>query len=108
MRISDWSSDVCSSDLRLLALAPDKAAGFTFDCELRTHQTFLAQCLPDRAQIVRQHARPAAGDERKPHVRPVFVAKPAGRRAKTGPVERGDIGSGGGFERSEEHTSELQ
>src|SRR3546814_11819730 len=44
MRISDWSSDVCSSDLDLVALAPaaiahvDRHAGRAADADLRGRQ----------------------------------------------------------------------
>src|SRR3546814_3225975 len=34
MRISDWSSDVCSSDLTTLAMSPKKQAGVSFSCRL--------------------------------------------------------------------------
>src|SRR3546814_13447453 len=41
MRISDWSSDVCSSDLEAISWTPDGAAQ-----ELRTH------AAPDEGQLI--------------------------------------------------------
>src|SRR3546814_3908558 len=101
MRISDWSSDVCSSDLQLGERGAEFGAG--------------AQAIGDEAwNLVARPANAALGDvERKRRlprdeagefgaVRPLAVA-PAGLRAKAVAerVERRGL-------RSEEHTSELQ
>src|SRR3546814_8029836 len=85
MRISDWSSDVCSSDLEEVAvagprMAPGRGARPTLQHELAAHE--LAIIFADRA----------------------FYRSEAGI---------GQIGGAGPFpdiaeHRSEEHTSELQ
>src|SRR3546814_6916653 len=92
MRISDWSSDVCSSDL----------LGF-----LSTIHAILHSCA--QATVARRLcAVKSQGGRNRPcgHVRGEcrltfdpegFLADPAKRRSKTFPVLR-----------SEEHTSELQ
>src|SRR3546814_3194817 len=97
MRISDWSSDVCSSDLEHLALQPDCA---------RLARPFAAR--PDSAQWHRIETlahwlrEVTAANARDPLVIRIVellllavVASPE--------VEAADAG-----ERSEEHTSELQ
>src|SRR3546814_4077409 len=94
MRISDWSSDVCSSDLRA---APPKARkqGWTSSrigppaAGRRQAETGLAACRPVR--------RPAAPHRTFPsiHMRSLPAAH---RRAAPSPP----------LPRSEEHTSELQ
>src|SRR3546814_17346197 len=59
MRISDWSSDVCSSDLDLVALAPaaiahvDRHAGRAADADLRGRQ---ARRGPVEARIAEAEA----------------------------------------------------
>src|SRR3546814_4750348 len=117
MRISDWSSDVCSSDLGGVADARTGAGG----------RAGRGPC-PDRARERREDHRQAGnriGRDRPPTgdvhpARPGAVRVPAQRRQ--GSVrpgdERGAIlaragGAGAGREgrgsvRSEEHTSELQ
>src|SRR3546814_1491654 len=84
MRISDWSSDVCSSDLRLLP-DPDLALGLPRQPALRR----------DRPAPRRQGAR-EAGELRRD--------LPAHRRPAAGQARAGTPG----LSRSEEHTSELQ
>src|SRR3546814_9741418 len=121
MRISDWSSDVCSSDL---ALAPPAAAGRVEDA----HLSALPLADPDPAAAVGPDAAGAlAGGRRLDHggvarlrIDPGDVA--AGERGIIDRPVRGDRdavrpaplgrvpdahGAGRGI-RSEEHTSELQ
>src|SRR3546814_2309736 len=100
MRISDWSSDVCSSDL---AIAPAHPHRHVAVGELQPQQPRLARLArrrDDRAAAIAHH-RIAARQERArvergeqpPHSfeqRPVAVPAPREQR------------------RSEEHTSELQ
>src|SRR3546814_7431107 len=84
MRISDWSSDVCSSDLRR---SPGR--GFADQC-LR----FVVHGLPRGAPAI--HA--AQGVGRGPDPRPQLQGPAGGCRRLAGRAGR----------RSEEHTSELQ
>src|SRR3546814_1760931 len=92
MRISDWSSDVCSSDLEAVALAEvlvdDEAVG--------------------QAQARRQaHAARARGRAflaERDHV----VAEDAGAGAGAADVHAARVALADQLGRSEEHTSELQ
>src|SRR3546814_8942603 len=95
MRISDWSSDVCSSDLQLLELgiglagkADDERAA---DGDLRTHRAPAFDALQgfvDGAGPLHQPENARAGVlERNVQIRQQFAI---------------------GHQRSEEHTSELQ
>src|SRR3546814_8871743 len=81
MRISDWSSDVCSSDLLGPAIEPpdDLAASLAGEVEHRA----LCDTLPEPRRIRPDTARQVARDKR--------LARPRGSD-----------------QRSEEHTSELQ
>src|SRR3546814_10558162 len=80
MRISDWSSDVCSSDLNL-------AVGWRFRLSQRRARS--AALPPDSRPRVRYAAAAAEG-----------TARQQGRAPVAGPCR--------GPPRSEEHTSELQ
>src|SRR3546814_5029556 len=121
MRISDWSSDVCSSDL-LRAVRGDDArdGGFTDAVEPRHLGTGLAagrDGLGDFAALLVAELGPTPAD-------PSFCASlgkaGAGTLADHGPLELGEASHhlhhhppcrGGGVDRlgrSEEHTSELQ
>src|SRR3546814_4535665 len=97
MRISDWSSDVCSSDLRPAALA---AAAAGHGVELR---------LPpasDRARRLPVRRRAAA-----PAVAVATVAAVARRRRAANGARVPQLRAAGALRpavRSEEHTSELQ
>src|SRR3546814_10848641 len=105
MRISDWSSDVCSSDLLVPKGEPGGLCGETFD-----------ECVEDVFMRI---------DQRIGHADLSAVAEYAVRDARNGEVEFG-VGQdddrrlsaefqrdarqivGRGADRSEEHTSELQ
>src|SRR3546814_8580926 len=88
MRISDWSSDVCSSDLRLAgAVAPGQQA------PSRVHRP---------AGNLRPLVAQPAGEFRLAQLEAVEKLAPIERQ---GGLERGRRV---GLERSEEHTSELQ
>src|SRR3546814_1608760 len=135
MRISDWSSDVCSSDLKRvvrevsdsiagqpLALppAPDDGAGDAPLLVLHASQTGTAEALALRtAAALRAAGRPAearglgslAPDELAGHARVLFVV------ATYGDGEAPDFArtfarqlreAPPDLDRSEEHTSELQ
>src|SRR3546814_3199444 len=98
MRISDWSSDVCSSDLERLS---DRGAGAPpdrpwhqpqrgWDVELEVRQ------LPQRLARLRHAARRyrrVVGCDHLPYPAPLW---------------REQLGLEPGARRSEEHTSELQ
>src|SRR3546814_4229387 len=82
MRISDWSSDVCSSDL--------VALGSALTCEVRRKRFILVgDTIEDHAWIYQQP---------QPLVRPF-----ESQRCPFAPADLGMIA-----DRSEEHTSELQ
>src|SRR3546814_9439978 len=92
MRISDWSSDVCSSDL--------VAAG-------------LGRPAPGRAGGAARRPRPAQKGPEKPGGAPSDAAThhrvpSQGQRTCPGAREMTHHGNGDLHSRSEEHTSELQ
>src|SRR3546814_2689003 len=107
MRISDWSSDVCSSDLRppqALEAVADRPQGAQRlrrlhprprgDAQGHAHQA----CALDAGRLQRPEARPPDADPRP--ARP-----PAGHEGST---DAGPTSVAGRKARSEEHTSELQ
>src|SRR3546814_4102713 len=93
MRISDWSSDVCSSDLDAVARAGASAARSRLLAGARAAEG--GAFRPDAA--VPRRAR-EAGQPAHPHRR-------VARRARA--TENRSTGDRHGY-RSEEHTSELQ
>src|SRR3546814_3476572 len=116
MRISDWSSDVCSSDLR--GPAP-----------LRRVAVGVRAAIPERDGEARRrpHRRPVAGDldrtevdlaqpalDRRHHHRDLRLPAPALRTRGPAALPGPRLSAGGadrqpdGRPRSEEHTSELQ
>src|SRR3546814_2874197 len=116
MRISDWSSDVCSSDLFRGAIALGAAGGDRPVVQLRGDVVqFALVVLPHRAvgqpglaqalrealrKLVRQHGLQLRGGPRLP----LFAQECLGveRRQQIQPQRVA------GLPRSEEHTSELQ
>src|SRR3546814_2909393 len=114
MRISDWSSDVCSSDLADVGVVAARA-----DVE----QQLLAGIVEHRRdhRDVRQVGAAVVGgvqrvDVTRPHGRPVLADHRLDRLAHGAEMHRhvrrvGDqvaVGVEDGAGRSEEHTSELQ
>src|SRR3546814_5805585 len=96
MRISDWSSDVCSSDLRAAALprhAGERTQAADRGCAGDGGPGLAPEALPGRAL---GRAAAARGDRACARRQP---APAAGRRAHRQPRLA---------DRSEEHTSELQ
>src|SRR3546814_7902452 len=96
MRISDWSSDVCSSDLRKLAkeLHPDRNKDNPKASERFSQVTNAYDLLTDKDKRARFDRGEIDADGNP-----------------TSPFGFGGGGGGarsGGFRRSEEHTSELQ
>src|SRR3546814_2034481 len=94
MRISDWSSDVCSSDLALARRTPGWPSGMANSMDERT---FACQ-KPNVHGCVEKNTSPL--------LYPCSLALIRGKSALASqihPLARGD-----GVDRSEEHTSELQ
>src|SRR3546814_8448878 len=88
MRISDWSSDVCSSDLQQLSQDRDRL--------------YRAGDMTGREKAGKEMAGMAKSLERDPQVESIL----RGRARELG-LEMG-MGRGRDLSRSEEHTSELQ
>src|SRR3546814_3365319 len=109
MRISDWSSDVCSSDLRCLAARscwPSGARAATASHRsVLHHEESLGpvRAAGDHGIAVRR-LHLSAGDARR-NADPVAVDRQADALVR--PAAR-DRWRRGAEERSEEHTSELQ
>src|SRR3546814_3616813 len=107
MRISDWSSDVCSSDLE----ADDALAEALHRLLARSSSTLVAVQLDDALGAVEQQNLPGTVDEhpnwrRRYRVAVEALAAHPGLRALAallGPPDRANPSP-----RSEEHTSELQ
>src|SRR3546814_3873986 len=99
MRISDWSSDVCSSDLQIISEATANAVrhgGATHVCVTLTRSRGdLEFCISDKGSGMLK-----AGSPRRPQSLTARVADLGGRMT----IRRFTPGS----DRSEEHTSELQ
>src|SRR3546814_3967732 len=115
MRISDWSSDVCSSDLPAQVTAGETgrrafAAAGADPVEMRHHQR------PDvRRELVHPRGDHAVGEVGTRHVGAIEEAGPqigAGEvgvgQARVGEVDLLQVGAAQAGTRSEEHTSELQ
>src|SRR3546814_7776271 len=103
MRISDWSSDVCSSDLRVA-----RVASKAFDSREIGTKTFPGQ-LPEDARPIRQRCRQRAGDggqirDRHADIEQLHAPHCLAAAAVTA-IGQGTIADA---HRSEEHTSELQ
>src|SRR3546814_3937469 len=122
MRISDWSSDVCSSDLGAHDMRrPPGLQTFAGRLHLQKLPTLEFQALPARTAAsplglirVKACAAPApylGAHARQPHLRrrPAGPLRPAGAALHLlpdCPAVRGRLRRG--TARSEEHTSELQ
>src|SRR3546814_4893211 len=98
MRISDWSSDVCSSDLRQSVRAADEPG-------------YAGSLAHDAGP--REHDARAAGTAR-PQLRALAAERPAGRGRESAGRQPRRLAAPGAAPpaarrpRSEEHTSELQ
>src|SRR3546814_7311666 len=98
MRISDWSSDVCSSDLIGYVVHQDKVAATGLDCKHGRAFTLADTRRPER---LRPWPRPVHGIDR--------AANTAQRvRNFTSRSAKPRYGGLNRSMRSEEHTSELQ
>src|SRR3546814_1875615 len=100
MRISDWSSDVCSSDLKCvgtdIAGVPVRFAS----CVNGTHLRFSWTICSIRSVFSSRPSRPSASNTRS--------ARCCQSGVRISPTRAGGIASDGVRNRSEEHTSELQ
>src|SRR3546814_5031639 len=99
MRISDWSSDVCSSDLRVLRADARVVQARGHRMRFGDLPVVIAQHV---GAVAVQHAHPA-GCERR---RMAAAGEPEARRLGADDAHAGVVEEG--VERSEEHTSELQ
>src|SRR3546814_9284987 len=116
MRISDWSSDVCSSDLLTRQLAGTRRAwhsaapGSTREPDILRRGRYRRLIGPDTARVVDLLGRALIQRDRFEDF--VIDEHDHQRAAFDRVVEidqpRGGAGKGGGQTRSEEHTSELQ
>src|SRR3546814_3417573 len=100
MRISDWSSDVCSSDLRTVHCAGRRLGGLSGTDAVRVAfvqhgDAFLCRTLVG-VRIIRRARRDQI----------LMVEKRAAERAHEEIVAQGEFARD--LPRSEEHTSELQ
>src|SRR3546814_10017106 len=95
MRISDWSSDVCSSDLGFLLIAPSTWSPSVQDLVLAQRHNVTLACIGERSL----HPRVIAIQEREP-----LIATWLERHRCNAALVRPDHV----VFRSEEHTSELQ
>src|SRR3546814_10030888 len=113
MRISDWSSDVCSSDLRRLGGASAERTGLGSpilteeDCEKANRQLFHHFALASDLQEGPSVAEYLGLSQEVPE-----DGKPSTNQAKEVKRSHEEAAKRGGFGkedgRSEEHTSELQ
>src|SRR3546814_1867759 len=103
MRISDWSSDVCSSDLTSVQLSAAESASLEAACSTDKYVNGPAAY---RACVERQKAALAAG-VRRPNLSVLSSAEQQSIEAACS-TDKYVNGPAAYNERSEEHTSELQ
>src|SRR3546814_10311821 len=115
MRISDWSSDVCSSDLHVPLVEHNPAAGIKNNVlgTLRTAQAAAENGVSDFVLISTDKAvRPTnvmGASKRLAEVAlQALAATQAGGMGVTGSTRFSMVRFGNVLGRSEEHTSELQ
>src|SRR3546814_5026908 len=113
LRISDWSSDVCSSDLRRLGEGRELAVGHFMRVDPEAAHARLAHRAFLGIDVVLAHQEGAAGEPDRRVGDPRALALAVRRRhlrAVVGVATRRDASEDDerGKKRSEEHTSELQ
>src|SRR3546814_4589180 len=98
MRISDWSSDVCSSDLRLIAAQPQAVGQGEAEAPVGEHREAEQQQIGRIPPAVEEHRGGHQQDDGGPPTAEAGCHEEAGEHD----------GKESENERSEEHTSELQ
>src|SRR3546814_1873559 len=108
MRISDWSSDVCSSDLQDRGGRWGRERGRSGSCRvpLRDRQARDTEEVGEHRMTVL--GGDAFGVELDAVDRQLAMAEPHDRAIVARRVDREDGGNVDDLQRSEEHTSELQ
>src|SRR3546814_3768218 len=102
MRISDWSSDVCSSDLAIDAWMTRSVTAATSGWISGTGLSFV-RAEPAAARKIENALRQAQGERSCDHAGLQWMSTGSSTSASTRPIGKGDDGH-----RSEEKTSELQ
>src|SRR3546814_10847117 len=112
MRISDWSSDVCSSDLRLRHLRGQNSVTGTYPNHSTIYELLCDMGFYSLLKIAEMGERPRMGPDPD---RPVFLRFVSDNRVPApevdrfvGIVEKHIVALNELARRSEEHTSELQ
>src|SRR3546814_9949024 len=107
MRISDWSSDVCSSDLAAFLALQSIGEARILDAE--NHAMFGVDPFGEGYDHVHQHLVAIGDDERAVHAVVPSDGWPSSLWAAAASVAGGTCNaSAHATRRSEEHTSELQ
>src|SRR3546814_10349487 len=101
MRISDWSSDVCSSDLRVVVIGGGDTAMDCVRTAIRQGATSV-KCLYRRDRANMPGSQREVGNAEQEGVEFVWLSGPVAFDAE------GDDAAAAVTGRSEEHTSELQ
>src|SRR3546814_5835325 len=107
MRISDWSSDVCSSDLAVRHLAREHRPAQRQGARPAGYRRRRQARQEPRRHRAREPAQPCtrAAQGELPRQRP---ARGRVARWRSGAADATALGTAAGTRRSEEHTSELQ
>src|SRR3546814_7746468 len=109
MRISDWSSDVCSSDLAVLTVADaDEARAAGLAAELGCKSVPVREIMRVAADVFSPCALGAILDEQSIAGLDAAVVAGAAHNQLATPADGERLLSKGLLYRSEEHTSELQ
>src|SRR3546814_1762388 len=107
MRISDWSSDVCSSDLHASLLPfTNGRQSYTVSVGALPNFTYMSASPVPPDRLNARLLEPAGTSMVKLMSLPVLAANPVTATPLVSVPPAG--GGGGGVARSEEHTSELQ
>src|SRR3546814_9853563 len=114
LRISDWSSDVCSSDLRVCSPCLDNCeigsqpplAKISHAVEFLRHLSFGNNRSNPCPRVECGNARSAGPDSLGK--RPLWIEFQLKLPVEAAPLEQRIVANVGAHHRSEEHTSELQ
>src|SRR3546814_5009007 len=120
MRISDWSSDVCSSDLAAVVGDQQESAGIALQKAFQPERGFEVEVvgrLVEQQQVGGLEQEGGEGHPHAPAAGELGAGALLGSLVEAEPGQdtrgagRGGVGADGGqtlVQRSEEHTSELQ